>query len=132
MMNNNKVVRLTESDLHNIIKESVNKVLNEASYELVKNASKKMPYWRSNGLINTFNDVYGYRDDKNDNYIMFENNDTMRFKYDGEYYCFTKTSFLENPNQYHCTFDRNFARKLARAAKKLCPDLNVTMNDFLK
>ena len=33
-----KLVRLTESDLHNIIKESVNKVLNEISYNKAKDA----------------------------------------------------------------------------------------------
>ena len=31
-MNNKKLIRLTESDLHRIVKESVNKVLNEVTY----------------------------------------------------------------------------------------------------
>ena len=30
---NKKLIRLTESDLHKIVKESTNKVLNEAGYE---------------------------------------------------------------------------------------------------
>ena len=31
-MNNKKLIRLTEADLHRIVKESVNKVLNEVEY----------------------------------------------------------------------------------------------------
>jgi len=30
---NNKVIRLTETDLHNIVKETVNKILNESRYD---------------------------------------------------------------------------------------------------
>ena len=33
-MNNKKLIRLTEADLHRIVRESVNNVLNEISDEL--------------------------------------------------------------------------------------------------
>ena len=39
---NKKLIRLTESDLHRIVKESVNRVLNEASFrDLIKNRPQK-------------------------------------------------------------------------------------------
>lgn len=43
-MNNNKkqIVRLTESDLHRIIKESVNKVLKEGAYDMNSTEYKQM------------------------------------------------------------------------------------------
>ena len=37
----NKLVRLTESDLHRIINESVNKVLTELDWKTYANAEKK-------------------------------------------------------------------------------------------
>jgi hypothetical protein len=36
-----KIIRLTESDLHNIVKESVNKVLTELDWKTYQNAAKK-------------------------------------------------------------------------------------------
>ena len=36
-----KIIRLTESDLHNIVKESVNRALNEMDWKTYMNASKK-------------------------------------------------------------------------------------------
>lgn len=53
-MNKNRV-RLTESDLHRIIKESVKKVLSEADWKTFANAEKEarkrgdMSYWREQG-----------------------------------------------------------------------------------
>ena len=38
---NKKLIRLTESDLHRIVKESVNKVLNEVSADLADRAADK-------------------------------------------------------------------------------------------
>ena len=38
---NKKLIRLTESDLHRIVKESVNKVLNEISIDTLKKAQDK-------------------------------------------------------------------------------------------
>lgn len=51
-------VRLTESDLHRIIKESVSKVLNELDWKTLANAEKKASergnssYWRDKGEDN--------------------------------------------------------------------------------
>ena len=38
---NKKFIRLTESDLHKIIKESVSRVLNEMDWKTYMNASRK-------------------------------------------------------------------------------------------
>lgn len=51
---NKKLIRLTESDLHKVIKESVNKVLTELDWKTYANAEKKMrergaDYWERNG-----------------------------------------------------------------------------------
>lgn len=54
-MNKKQVIRLTESDLHRIIKESVNKVLTELDWKTYANAEKKAiergdtSYWREKG-----------------------------------------------------------------------------------
>lgn len=56
-----KLIRLTESDLHRIIKESVNNILNEISYGVAKSAYDKMKdlgqYERANNLERTFKKV---------------------------------------------------------------------------
>ena len=39
---NNKLIRLTESDLTKIVKESVNKVLTELDWKTYANAAKKI------------------------------------------------------------------------------------------
>jgi len=82
---NKKLIRLTESDLHKIVKESVNKVLNEISYNMAQRAynasqdlnrpmsaamQRKMqnnPYAKAQqmsnlkqGASNSFNRDYGY------------------------------------------------------------------------
>ena len=44
-------IRLTESQLHNVIKESVKRVLNEQMFDL------KEPYYKLNNAINGFVDV---------------------------------------------------------------------------
>ena len=44
-------IRLTESQLHNVIKESVKRVLNEQMSDL------KEPYYKLNNAINGFVDV---------------------------------------------------------------------------
>lgn len=53
---NKKLIRLTEGDLHRIVKESVNKVLTELDWKTYANAEKKMrgergdaDYWRNKG-----------------------------------------------------------------------------------
>jgi DNA mismatch repair ATPase MutL len=38
---NKKLIRLTEQDLHNIVKESVNKILTELDWKTYANAAKK-------------------------------------------------------------------------------------------
>jgi hypothetical protein len=52
-----KLVKLTESDLHRIIKESINNVLTELDWKTYANAEKKMrgergdaDYWRNKGV----------------------------------------------------------------------------------
>ena len=63
-----KVLRLTESDLHNIIKESVNTILNEISYNTVSSAVNKMDdlvqYNRADELGKKYNDKYTILDNR--------------------------------------------------------------------
>jgi hypothetical protein len=50
-----QIIRLTESDLHQMVKESVNKILTELDWKTYANAEKKarergdMSYWREKG-----------------------------------------------------------------------------------
>ena len=57
---NKRLIRLTESDLHNIVKEFVNKVLTELDWKTYASASDKARergtnYWRSKGETNLQN-----------------------------------------------------------------------------
>ena len=65
-------IRLTESELHRIIKESVRNVLNELDRSTMQSAYDKMRqqgrYAQARSMNNTFNDMYnGY--DQNGNYV---------------------------------------------------------------
>ena len=40
-MNNKKLIRITESDLHRIVRESVNNVLTELDWKTYMNAARK-------------------------------------------------------------------------------------------
>lgn len=68
---NKKLIRLTESDLHNIIKESVKKILREADWKTYANAGKKASELGQHeraakfrdAAIDRFNTDYGYEDD---------------------------------------------------------------------
>ena len=69
-----KLVRLTEQDLHNIIKESVNKLLNELDWRTyhsaaMKDYNKKRAQKFADMRNKLFNDEYGYDDHKKGNHI---------------------------------------------------------------
>lgn len=74
-----QIIKLTESDLHRIIKS----VLNEISYSTVRSAVDKMDKLnqrdRARSLSNTFSDVYDDDDVKydvyNDGMMMYDEND---------------------------------------------------------
>lgn len=57
MKNSKNKVRLTESQLHNVIRESVKQVLSELNWKTYANAERKMSkrgntaYWRENGEV---------------------------------------------------------------------------------
>ena len=51
---NKKLIRLTESDLHRIVKESVNKVLTELDWRTYANAAKKASEQGDEELANDF------------------------------------------------------------------------------
>ena len=78
--------RLTESDLHRIIKESVNNVLNELKYSTVRSAVDKMDRLgqeeRARDLSKTFGDVYNDDDVKydvyNDALMMYDEDDKAK------------------------------------------------------
>ena len=65
---NKKLIRLTESDLHRIVKESVNKVLTELDWKTYANAAgkargrgdKERAYNFGNAAIDNFNKNYKY------------------------------------------------------------------------
>ena len=76
-------IRLTESQLHQVVRESVMNVLNEISYPKVRGAYNKMrekgQYIRSNQLARTYHDLYNKYDD--DNTIMYDiPSDRLYFK----------------------------------------------------
>ena len=56
-MNNKKLIRLTEADLHRIVKESVNNVLNEGMWDNIKSGwqGAKAGYNYSKGVQNNQN-----------------------------------------------------------------------------
>ena len=69
---NKKLIRLTESDLHRIVKESVNKIISELNRSTMQNAYNKMMQQGRRGqaasMNDTFNDMYnGY--DSEGNYV---------------------------------------------------------------
>lgn len=66
---NKKLIRLTESDLHKIVKESVNRVIKEATFDT--------PYGSvsSNPLKPTFDDIETQNRWKNDTIEMLANLD---------------------------------------------------------
>jgi two-component SAPR family response regulator len=61
---NKKLIRLTESDLHNIVKESVNRVLKESSYDYMNKE-----YYRLKKLYLEFGKIYKESDYINDDNI---------------------------------------------------------------
>ena len=57
---NKKLIRLTEQDLHRIVKESVNKILNEGRGRFGNMVDE---------VINKFNEFYNTHKNESDNYI---------------------------------------------------------------
>lgn len=68
--NNKKQVRLTESQLHKIIKESADRIVNEVSWPVYANAAKAAKQWRED---------HPYKYDRNRQYD-FEDMAAKRFK----------------------------------------------------
>ncbi len=71
-----KIVRLTESDLHRIIKESVNNIITELDWKTYANAANKRQAqgnWQSadrlrDQMVNSFNNKYATSDSEYNNY----------------------------------------------------------------
>ena len=53
----NKIVRLTESDLHRIVKESAKKILREKLDDSPANRMRRKPFDPSNSVFNDFRNV---------------------------------------------------------------------------
>ena len=87
-MKNKKLIRLTESDLHRIVRESVNNVLTELNWKTKMSAANKLDkkalsipqhderlkmHRRANKIrqsaYDSFNDEYGYEDDEYKYYV---------------------------------------------------------------
>lgn len=63
---NKKLIRLTESDLHRIVKESVNKVLNEIDWRTIETAKNKANY---DSMDNNL--PYGLRTKRGEQFMKF-------------------------------------------------------------
>lgn len=79
-----KLIRLTESDLHRVIKESVNNILTEVTHGFVQKGfngnvnKKKTPYQilaQKNRITKSFNQIYGSNEPGNEIEYDFEPND---------------------------------------------------------
>lgn len=69
---NKRLIRLTESDLHRIVKESVNKILTELDRSTMQSAYDKMIQQgrraQADSMNDTFNDMYNGTDEEG-NYV---------------------------------------------------------------
>ena len=133
------VIRLTESDLHNLIKESVNEVLKELDWRTYDRASKKdYDKQRAQKFADmrdkTFNNEYEYNDHKNGNHIRMqghfnnprievlsntnnkgeESKHWIKYPDDDRYAYYTKytSGYEQFPN---VNSDKRFARHLSKA-----------------
>lgn len=106
-----KIIKLSENDLHNIITESVKRVLNELDSKTYLNAAKKArdryQFKRFNNLENYADDVFhnetGYINNDNNNLFMltyngfsFEKEDDDKTIYSFSYYLKDDTIYNEN------------------------------------
>ena len=133
-----QILKLIENDLHNIIKESVNKILSELNWKTYDRASKqdydpKRAERFADMRNDVFNSEFGYDDSKSGNHIRMQsncnneprldilsNNNSKDKSYyylhpDEKRYSFTKnytSGYEEYPN---ANSDKRFARKLAKA-----------------
>jgi hypothetical protein len=133
-----QILKLTENDLHNIIKESVNKILSELNWKTYDRASKqdynsKRAEKFADRRNDVFNSEFGYDDYKSGNHIRMQSNckneprldiltnnnsKDKTFYYlhpDEKRYAFTKnytSGYEEYPN---ANSDKIFARRLAKA-----------------
>ena len=83
-----KLIRLTESDLHNIIKESVRKILSETKYKTPKGGFDVAAYLYDDALENSdsledydnkMRDRQGYLDDSARNGLAYHPQSTSRY-----------------------------------------------------
>lgn len=141
-----KVLRITEEDLHNIIKYSVNEALSELDWRTYHNAAMKdYDRKRANKFANMrdkkFNDEYEYEDHSNGNFmrmqgdfnnprleVLTKNNNKEKKHYikypeDNKYAFYTNytSGYDEYPN---VDGDKRFARKLSKAHDAL-NDINA-------
>jgi len=58
---NKKLIRLTESDLHKIVEESVNRIINESGFYPMEYDSK-MGYYTPNGTVDGVDTYIGFDD----------------------------------------------------------------------
>ena len=132
-----QILKLTENDLHNIIKESVNKILSELDWRTYHNAAKSdYDKRRSQKFANMrdkeFNKQFEYSDNKNGNFIRMQgdfnnprlevivNNNTkdkihyIKYPEDKKYAFYTNytSGYVDYPNT---NSDKRFARMLAKA-----------------
>lgn len=155
-----KIVRLSESDLHNIIKESVQSILNEISYSTASSAYNKMydngQKRRAMNLSDTFSSIYNddvaEYDLNNDELTLYgdeflngnqvrqfknvynRNGDTnlyLRSKQNGD----SRYGSGYDDNKYfnrgnHITTNPKKAREMEKHMKNYNPDSELTKNDF--
>ena len=78
---NKKLIRLTESDLHRIVKESVNEILNERLYDIPFNVNYK-DIETLNKIASTIKEIMGRTEYGNKQYLFDAYNSLKSFVID--------------------------------------------------
>ena len=152
-MENKKSIKLTESQLKDIITESVKNVINEISYSTVRSAYEKMlakgQGGRAGELSNTFGEIYNdddiqynvgnnelnlRQDETPYNYAnrmhRFEKGDTEMARQGLPGDAARQKNYSKMTDNHHITSSPRLAKKYAQAAKNYNPNSKLTKDDF--
>lgn len=113
-----KIIRLTESDLHNMIAESVNKILNEIDPRTASSAAQKR-FAQAKNASNTFDrDRLMKQGHKNMNYALDKfNNDNPSTQF-GQEYVLDKADGKDHTNYHAFVRDQEFSTPAAAASPR--------------
>ena len=129
---NKKLIRLTESDLHKIVKESVNKVLNEAFGDgmIKRELNKKLKQLESNGTLGKLFDEL-YRCPPTNYYATFDTYDPKECGFVFDFYdgsCgYITLGGVHGFSHDHISSDAYV--EFLKAARKLIPIIQKTIDN---